>query len=343
MKKVFFDSKTGLAIYSDFDKHIEGKTYDIFFNTKTGVEVLKEKDGFEEPFYLEFPSLLDIGIMGNCQNKCSFCYQGDYQQPNMKLEHFKLIIDQIKDKTMQIALGGRGDPNKHENFKEIIEYSVINNVVPSYTTSGNNLKDEEVEISKKCGAVAVSNYNKDFTYLALQKFMDAKIKTNIHYVVTSETIDNAINLIKGIDIWDGKIDLERLNAIIFLLFKPQGRGSKREDLIPLEEKIEQFAKIFITPKSLKYKIGADSCMVNHLHRHVKVEGILKNCLDCCEGARMSSYISPDMLFYPCSYCFKDDYKMSLLENTIENYWNRQPFIDFRNKIKNNPFYCPVGF
>jgi len=321
---------------------VKGQTYDIYFNSKTGVEVLKEKDGFPEPFSLEFPSLLDIGIMGSCPNSCSFCYQGEIKEPNMKLEHFKLLADQIKDKTMQVALGGRGDPNKHENFKEIVQYCRENNIAPSYTTSGNNLTDEEVEASKTCGAIAVSNYDQPFTYTALEKFMNAGIKTNIHFVLTRSTIIDAFKIFEGKDVWDNKINLNKLNAIVFLLFKPQGKGKVLPYLSPTYDQMKKFSEMFTHSKA-RFKVGADSCTVNHVQRHIKIEGFLKNCLDSCEGARMSCYVSPTMKFYPCSFCDHDKYNLSLLEKPIEYYWNQEPFIKFREKIKKYPNICPAGF
>jgi len=342
LKKLFFDKSTKLLICSDFDKHINGPTYDIYFNSKTGVEVLKEKDGFPEPFSLEFPSLLDIGIMGACPNDCSFCYQGSFKEPNMKLEHFKLLVDQIKDQTMQVALGGRGDPNKHENFKEIVQYCRDNNIAPSYTTSGNNLTDEEVENSKICGAVAVSNYDKPFTYTALKKFMDAGVKTNIHFVLTRSTIIDAYKILSGEDVWNNQIDLTRLNAIVFLLFKPQGKGKVLPHLSPTFDQLRKFSEMFIRSKT-KFKVGADSCTVNYVQSTIKIEGFLKNCLDSCEGARMSCYVSPSMKFYPCSFCDPEKYNLSLLEKPLEYYWKADQFSSFRNKIKERPTRCPVGF
>lgn len=140
-----------------FTKIIKENEYIILFNRFSGFEVLSGIDGNPDPFILKAPSMIDIGIMGHCENNCNICYQGNTNQPNMTLDDFKSIIDQCKSHINQVALGGKGDPNKHENFKEILEYCVKNNVVPNYTTSGNNLTDEEVEITRKwCGAVAVS-------------------------------------------------------------------------------------------------------------------------------------------------------------------------------------------
>ena len=76
-----------------------------------------------DPFMASYPELIDVGIMGHCAHAslCPVgCYQGgtENQKENMSLEDYKDILSQSKGKLFQIALGGHGDPNKHENFEE---------------------------------------------------------------------------------------------------------------------------------------------------------------------------------------------------------------------------------
>ena len=208
------------------------------FNSETGFEILQGVNGNPDPFSLDFPSLLDIGIMGHCLNRCPVCYQGDDEQPHMELETFKKIIDQAKNHVTQIALGGRGDPNLHPNFGEIISYARTNGVVPNYTTSGNSLTDGQIELSKICGACAVSDYDRPFTYSAINRFIDSGIKTNIHFILSTERFERACRLLDGEDIWNGQFDISKLNAVVFLLFKPQGRSKNRYDLIPSDDQIK---------------------------------------------------------------------------------------------------------
>lgn len=320
----------------------KNKEYVIFFNNKTGEEILTGINGKEDPFILESPSMIDIGVMGHCQNNCEICYQGNVDIPNMKLEDFKTIIDQTKLHINQVALGGKGDPNKHENFEEILKYCKDNNVVPNYTTSGNSLTDDEVRITKEnVGAVAVSNYDKDFTYLALNKFIESGIKTNIHFVLSKETFDSAIRILNGEDIWGGKVNLSKLNAVVFLLFKPQGNGKDKKYLCLDPDQIKIFADLLLKPK-VKFKIGADSCLINKVSQARELTETEKSCVDTCEGSRMSCYISPDMLFMPCSFGEKIKHGMNITkESTIQTIWdNGASFEMFRTVLKKNPMTCP---
>ena len=340
--RIIKDPSTKIAVVGGFDKSFRNDKYELLFNTKTGVEVLYGIDDNPDPFVLELPSMIDCGIMGHCLNKCSFCYQGDKWESNMKLEDYKKIIDQTKHHVNQIALGGRGDPNLHENFREIVEYSRDNNVVPNYTTSGINLTEEQVEISKMCGAVAASDYNQPHTYKALKMFMDAGIKTNIHFIYSVPSHEIAIDILKGKDIWDGQVDLERLNAVVFLLFKPQGRGRSLERWVPSYPMFKEFGEN-IKNKNLNFKIGMDSCLVNHVASVANFSEVELMSMDFCESSRMSVYITPDMRLVPCSFADHDEYGESIRDKTIHEVWNNsESFRLFRKNLQIKLDRCPLG-
>ena len=340
-KKMIIDKESGMTVLGSFDKVVTTERYEILFNTKTGFEVMRGINGYEDPFVLDYPSMIDCGIMGHCQNKCAFCYQGDNQQPNMSLENYKLIIDQSKHHVSQLALGGRGEPNQHENFEEIMKYTRENNIAPNYTTSGNNLTDRQVDITKEyAGAVAVSAYGEEYTYDALKRFMDAGVKTNIHMIFSSLSADVAIDLVEGYDVFDGKVNFDKLNAIIFLLFKPQGRGKNLKQYIPNNSQIARFAKAIETPRS-KFKIGMDSCLVNKVSNHRSLSRMEKVMADTCEGARMSCYITPDMKFMPCSFGNHDKYGISIQDTPIKEVWEHgKSFINFREALSLEENRCP---
>jgi len=98
-----------------------------------------------------FPELLDIGIMGHCDACCAGvcrsagvdCYQNAAvrRRSNMTAQAYSKLIQQCKGKAFQVALGGAGDPNKHEEFEEILKLTRENLLVPNLTTSGFALED----------------------------------------------------------------------------------------------------------------------------------------------------------------------------------------------------------
>jgi len=342
-----------IFLVGKFDKSFENEDYEVHFNTETGMEVLKGKNG-RDPFRTELPLMIDVGIMGSCKNSCSFCYQGRSIEPHMTFKHFKIIIDQIKHHTNQVALGGRGDPNLHPEFKEIVEYSRNNGVVPNYTTSGNGLTDEQIEISKICGAVAVSDYNRPFTYEAIERLIESGIKTNIHLIFSRPNYDTSMKILYGYNGWIhqalgtgnrkvSKVNIKKLNAVIFLLFKPQGEGRNKPELIPSGLQIKLFASKVFNPQC-NFKIGMDSCLINHVLKYVEPSKIQLMAVDTCEASRMSVYISPSMQMIPCSFADHPEWGVQITKRENINYiWNRSmKFEQFRSKLEKNSTCCPVG-
>jgi len=334
---------------SQTTKRFRNEDYEIFFDTSTGFEIMRGVNGKPDPFKLELPSLIDIGIMGHCDNKCAFCYQGHDEQPNMKIEDYKTIIDQVKHHTNQVALGGRGDPNLHENFKEIVEYARNNNVVPNYTTSGFRLTDEQIEISKMCGAVAVSDYKMIETYSSIKRLMDSGIKTNIHLIFSNGNFNDCIKILHGSDPWDPKfkhhnsvVDIDRLNAVIFLLFKPAGAGVNTSGMRPSLYQLDVFSNLIFESKA-NFKVAIDSCLVNHVLQRVEPNKLQSLSIDTCEGARMSGYITPDMKMKPCSFAEKS-WEISITNKQDISYiWNQSTkFKSFRSKLEKERTSCPIG-
>jgi|LFRM01.1.fsa_nt_gb hypothetical protein len=153
-------------------KHDKKYNFKSMFDTNTGFYVRSgildknNKDTGIDPFRASFPELLDIGIMGHCMHgitgMCTIgCYQSGHKikKQNMTLDNFKRIIDECEKKVFQVALGGRGDPDQHENFSQILEYSRSKNIVPNFTSSGFGFNEKIVDLCKEfCGAVAISYY-----------------------------------------------------------------------------------------------------------------------------------------------------------------------------------------
>ena len=325
---------------------IDDKKYNFksAFDTKTGAYVrtgiLDEngKDTGIDPFMASYPHLIDVGIMGHCiHGKTGLCAKagiGCYQsgltveEPNMTLEDFRSIAEQSRGKCNQFALGGRGDPDQHEHFEEILKICRENMLVPNFTTSGYGMTPQIAELCKEyCGAVAVSWYRSKYTYSAIEMLLSKGVKTNIHYVLGKNSIDEAIIRLKENDFPKG------INAIIFLLHKPAGQGS-RENVLDFDDpRVRELFKLIEAPHP--FKVGMDSCNVpgaiNFCTR------IVPESLDTCEGGRFSCYIGADMIMVPCSFDQERKYKVSLRNHTIEQAWNSKEFEEFRSILRNA---CP---
>lgn len=314
------------------------------FDTETGVYVrtgVLDEDGKDtdvDPFMASFPHLIDVGIMGHCiHGKTGLCVKagiGCYQsgltvqQPNMTVEDFKWIAEQCKGRCNQLALGGRGDPDQHEHFEEILMICREYNLVPNFTTSGYGITPEIATLCKKyCGAVAVSWYRSEYTFRAIQMLLDAGVKTNIHYVVGKNSIDEAIERLSENTFPKG------INAIILLLHKPAGLGTIENILSVSDPRV---ANLFsLIDKRHPFKVGMDSCNVPGAINFCK--NVAPESLDTCEGGRYSCYIGADMIIVPCSFDQKKRYEVSLCKCSIEQAWNSEQFEMFRNHMRDA---CP---
>ena len=318
------------------------------FDDKTGfylrTNVLDEngKETKEEPFMASFPHLIDVGIMGSCKHgqtglcaKAGIgCYQSGLtiQKPNMSLKDFEKIAVECKGRVHQFALGGRGDPDQHEHFEEILKICRENKIVPNFTSSGFGFTPEIAKLCKKyCGSIAISWYRNEYTLNAINMLLEAGVKTNIHYVLGNNTIDEAIERLEHNTFPKG------INAIIFLLHKPAGLGKEENVLKVNDPKVKKIFEL-IDGANLPFKVGMDSCTVPGAINNCKT--ILEESLDTCEGARYSCYIGADMEMVPCSFDRDGKYAVSLKGKTIEEVWNSEEFDKFRNILKTSCSGCP---
>lgn len=309
------------------------------FDDKTGIYVRtgiieNGSDTGADPFMASFPHLIDVGVMGHCiHGKTGFCRKagiGCYQngalveKPNMTVDDFQWIASQCRGRTNQFALGGRGDPDQHERFEELLQICRENGLVSNFTTSGYGLTPELAAVCRKyCGAVAVSWYRSAYTQNAIQMLLDAGVKTNIHYVLGENSIDEAIERLERDDFPTG------INAVIFLLHKPAGQGTRENVLVSEDLRVKRFfAQV---DKNHPFSVGMDSCNVPGAINFCK--NILPESLDTCEGGRFSCYIGADMVMSPCSFDQKGQYGVKLNPCTIEEAWNSVSFERFRNRMR----------
>lgn len=344
------------------------KNFISCFNQETGfyfrTGILENgKDTGVDPFMASFPELLDVGIMGHCiHGKTGLCQKagiGCYQDglhsnnTNMSLEDFKKIAEQCKGKTFQFALGGCGDPDQHEHFEEILKVCKENGIVPNFTTSGFGMTKALAKLCKQyCGAVAVSWYRSPYTLKAINLLLTEKVKTNIHYVLSKSTFTEALqhlqsdvinsDLAKSTSKDDSTQSYSRnslqfpkgINAVIFLLHKPVGLGTK-EDMITRDNKDFLNFLDLVNEREFPYKIGFDSCTVPAL---INLDKVDPNCLDTCEGGRWSAYITPDMKLLPCSFDNQEQkWAVDLAQYSIAEAWESNTFNDFRNHFSHS---CP---
>lgn len=316
-------------------KIIKHKNFVSIFNGNTGYYTRISKGNIELPFMSDYPELIDVGIMETCvcKDKCGVdCYQKacDRAGSNMSFEDYKSIIDESRDRIFQVALGGAGDPDTYENFREILEYTASNNIVPNFTTSGIAFNNEKAELCYKyCGAVAVSEHHADYTDNAVKMLINAGVRTNIHFVLNNDSIDEAISILKT-----GEYRIKGINAIVFLMYKPVGLGRHDKVLRYDNPQVKEFFSL-VNDNKCEFSIGFDSCSCSGLVNFSRDTDF--TAIDFCEGGRFSMYISADMKAYPCSFANQSKCGVDLRGSSIESAWNS--FEYFRGRLKGSCISC----
>ncbi|MEE3461720.1 MAG: SPASM domain-containing protein [Lachnospiraceae bacterium] len=329
--------------------------YEIF-NEQNGTLVRSDDINGNEPAMRSFPELLDVGVMGHCESgtACAIagidCYQRgrDRNSAHMTFADFSEIVRQCAGKTFQFALGGAGDPNKHPAFGEMLKLCRQYAIVPNITTSGSNLTDSEIGfIEKYCGAVAVSWYSRlvdgeeynPKTIETIDRLIDRGCSTNIHFVVSADTIKEATVRLQE------NIFPPGINAVIFILYKPVGNGKIEKMLSLKDPRLDVFMDA-VQNISHPFRIGFDTCFTPLLVQ--KIGHMAEQSIDACEAATFSMYIDSALNCYPCSFGIELGVSESMRNRSLREIWNGDLFSDFRNRQKikctgcNKKYLCRYG-
>ena len=212
---------------------------------------------------------------------------------------------------------------------------------PHYVINGKDFEWEylhhivESDLNGKYELYKVYEEKQDpnYTLNAIKMLLSAGVKTNIHYVLSNSTIDEALIRLKHNGFPNG------INAIVFLLHKPVGLGTE-EDVLKIDDpRVEEFFEL-VDKGNFPFKIGFDSCSIPGV---LKWSKHIDTCsIDTCEGSRFSMYITADMRALPCSFDNQNQkYAVQLSDEvTIEDAWNSPEFELFRNSLRNSCPNCP---
>jgi len=287
------------------------------------------------------PEILDIEVSTICNGvngkPCHFCYKSNTGVgKNMTLDQFKTILQKVsKRRTLCQTALGIGDIDSNPDLWKMMEFCREINIVPNITINGWNLTDKYAEnLSRLCGACAVSKYDSDICYDAVKKLTDLGMEQiNIHIVVSNENMEECLQTIK-----DAKNDprLRKLNAIIFLMLKPKGRGKKVDRLTSLDK----YSELINFALENEVNIGFDSCSAISFLRAVKDNSEYKSFQEMaepCESSLFSAYINVLGEYAPCSFCegeegWTEGISVLECEDFLQDIWYNPRVVQFRENL-----------
>jgi len=320
-------------------KRFPREHYTVAFSPSSGFFARIEDAGHDEPFWSEHgPETLDVAVTNWCDCGCALCYRkSNTAGAHLPLNEYEEIIRQAHSMhVFQVALGG-GNPNQHPEFPNILRLTREKyGIVPNYTTNGRGLTQEVIDATVRyCGAVAVSAHPPYHeTTKAIELLQSNGITTHIHFVLTSKSIDTAIDFLINPPSF-----LKAVKAIVFLNYKPVGRLADEELLLRKSCRVQEFFKLCSHAQN-QFSIGFDTCSITGLARYGNASDI---SIEGCDAGRFSLFVSERMEVFPCSFMVEAGYPGIPLRNTsISEIWkNHLVFRRMRGKHSENmcPF-CP---
>ena len=262
------------------------------------------------------------------------CYKGNTGNgKNMTLEQFKDIFAKLPRTLTQIAFG-IGDVSGNPDLEAILAYTRSKGVVPNITINAHNMTADQYDmLARYCGAVAVSLYDYNDCYNAVEELSKRGMKqVNIHCLMSHETYSRCMAVINDA-VSHTKLK-GKLNAIVFLHLKSKGRAVSGGFTNPTDEEVESIIKAALY---LKVGFGFDSCSANKVMKYLPVE--YHERVEPCESTLFSCYINVEGYAYPCS--FAEDVYDGVLVTAHENFWNSIPYQQFRKKCLACSRSCPI--
>lgn len=330
-------------------KRVRTKDYNYDFHFDTGLFLRWGKTLQDDPSFSPLgPELLDIEVSTICSGingkPCLWCYKSNtLKGENMSLDTFKAIFHKIPKNLTQIAFGV-GDIDSNPDLFKIFEYcrkNEYNKVVPNVTVNGWNITEEYADkLAAVCGAVAVSNYDKDICYGTVQKLTERigingnpLKQVNIHQLTAFETFSTCKDVIK-----DKSKDprLKHLNAIIYLAFKSKGRGINFHSLPQ-----EHFKELVDYSLQQRIPIGMDSCsaykFLSCITDHPKYKQF-ETLVEPCESGLFSFYINVKGVSYFCSFLEEEPniHAFNVLEcqDFMKDIWYHPKMQEWRTELLN---------
>ena len=291
---------------------------------------------------LSAPTLVDFQITDKCHLDCPHCYAASTSAgAHGALEDIELALDQIAEVgVFQLAIGG-GEPLLHPHIGRILERCHKLGIVPNLTTSGLNLNTTTLDLlSRYCGAVGVSleGIGQDFNQYrktgferfekTVKKLQDFSIPTVFQVTLNVETFQRLPEITEYCS------RQENLYGVIFLAFKPVGRGAQFGQTLghlPPRQVHEMLDSAFQC-LSQATRVGFDCCLTPAVTGlDAGYDSHAAEFLEGCSALRTSLGLSPRLDVMPCTFTARHAVG-NLKVQHLREIWHGLNSASFREKM-----------
>ncbi|WP_058556880.1 radical SAM/SPASM domain-containing protein [Thiohalocapsa sp. ML1] len=261
---------------------------------------------------LSAPSLVDFQITDRCHLGCPHCYADSTPRgAHATLRDVELALEQIAEVgAFQVALGG-GEPLLHPELPRILARCHALGLVPNLTTSGFGLDDRTLGlVGRYCGAVGLSlegvgepfdRYRATgFAYFrrTLARLRAQGVPTVLQVTLNAETFARLGSIVEFCRREEG------LYGVIFLAFKPVGRGASFGEplaALPARAVHERLQAAFFSLADVT-RVGFDCCLTPAVTgTGSDFDAHAARYLEGCSALRSSVGLLPNLDVLPCTF------------------------------------------
>jgi len=262
------------------------KTELIQYLVNEGILVTKENvvEKIKPPVYQMSVNFAWVEITQNCNLICRHCYEGSTRcerKPEMSLDDFKKVIDELKEIGVDsIQLVG-GEPLMHSQIEQFIDYIVGKFSYVEIYTNGTMLSERMLDIIEKNKiTIALSMYSEQ------DEIHDYVTRTQGSLKLTKKHIKQAID--KGISVRVASVEMKDVPQFSLKSFE----APFRTDLPRLTGRadLSLYTRDMLKRKLITKKTFARPISLDEFYKNKTIHN--------CFGERL--YIDSELNIYPCA-------------------------------------------
>jgi hypothetical protein len=356
-----FRNKTYTVEETEYVKKTYGPGYRVIFDKKSGYTERWGDRRKDDPDMAPFPEIMDLEIATGCdgigKGACKFCYKSNTPQQHheMSIEDVEKILHNMGfwcyadhrgydfvSPLQQVAFGITRNTN--QNLLPIFKLTRELGIIPNVTTHGYQLTEDQIkEWGKVLGAVAVSRYDNQLCFDTVEAFTRlTNLQVNIHQLLSEDTYDDCMRLL---ELRKSDPRLAKMNAIVFLMLKPKGRGSALSQLKSMDKYKALIGRALVEG----IPFGFDSCSATVFEQavsHLPNAKQLIRCSDPCESGLFSIYANDKGDVSPCSFTEQElawwtPPNLITTKDFMSEVWDHPRMNVWRNNLLANNRNCPA--
>lgn len=274
------------------------------------------------------PKVFIIEPTNTCNLRCPTCHvgQGILNRPkrHLKLEEFKLIIDQSKGYLRKVMLFNLGEPLLNPHLTDMIRYAADANIKVTISTNCELLSEE----------MSLQLLNSGLSRLII--CLDGVDQETLSMYRVGSSFEKVINNIRFLTTTKKQLQKGPIIEFQFIVMKHNEYQRQQMEEIATNLSVDEYAEktVGIDINNPKFQELAHKLVASN-SRYVYKDGQFLNqeIVGPCKLINKMLVINSDGSVLPCCYDFMSDHIMgNVFTDSIESIWNSSKYVEFREQI-----------